>query len=178
MDDGAPLALIGVGNRLRGDDGAGLLVAEGVRRRLAGGGFAVLEQPGEAIGLIEQWEPFSGVVVVDAVRSGAPAGTIHRIDATAGPLPAPLLAGSSTHAVGVAHAIELARAVGRLPARLVLLGIEGRSFHLGDPLSGPVAGAIPALLEAALGELEGLRRAAVTAGGAALGAPRSHRRAS
>jgi hydrogenase maturation protease len=81
-------------------------------------------------------------VLVDAIRSGAPVGTIHRVDASEHPLPAPPWGSSSTHAIGVAEAIELARALGRLPAQVIVYGIEGSHFDAGVGLSKEVQAAI------------------------------------
>ena len=114
--------LIGLGNELRGDDAAGLLVARAARGRAAG--IDVVESGGEPIDLLDSWEGFDDVVVADAVSSGAEPGTVHRIDAAAGPLPTPF-ASPSTHALGLAEAVELGRALDRLPTRLVVFGIEG-----------------------------------------------------
>ena len=72
---------------------------------------------GEPVGLIEEWTGADAVIVVDAVSSGAPPGTIHRLDPLAEPIPAALSQGS-THAFGLAETIELARALDRLPRRL------------------------------------------------------------
>ena len=133
------LLLIGLGNDARGDDAAGLEVA----RRLRGApGVHVMELGGDPLALLDAWDGASSVVVVDAVRSGAPAGTVHRLDAREAPLSAALGGASSTHAVGLADAIELARALGRLPERLVVLGIEGRRFGSGDRPSPEVVEAI------------------------------------
>jgi hydrogenase maturation protease len=41
----------------------------------------------------------------------------------------------STHAFGVAEAIELARALGQLPARFLVYGIAGKNFTAGCELS-------------------------------------------
>jgi hydrogenase maturation protease len=81
--------------------------------------------------------------VIDAVRSGAPPGTIHRLD---GDPPAAMRLGS-THAIGLAEAIELGRALDRLPAHLELYGIEGAHFETGAELSPEVARAVEALCE-------------------------------
>jgi hydrogenase maturation protease len=124
-----------VGNAWRGDDAAGLVVA----RRLGG-----LGHEGDAVGLLDAWAGAAHAVVVDAAASGAPPGTIHRFDAAA-PLPAHALR-SSTHAFGVADAVELARSLGRLPARLDVYAIEGADFTLGAGLSPPVARAVAALV--------------------------------
>ena len=52
---------------------------------------------------------------------------------------------SSTHAFGVADAVELARALGRLPGRLDVYAIEGASFAAGDRLSPAVERAVAEL---------------------------------
>jgi len=149
--------VIGVGNSLRGDDAAGLEVARALRAAAdPAAGFTVREHEGETLALLDAWQDARAALVVDAVSSGAPAGTIHRADATSEPLPARLHGSTSTHAVGLADTVELARALGRLPARIVLFGVEGRRFASGSALSGPVADAIPRLVEAVLAEARAL----------------------
>ena len=98
------------------------------------------------MGLIEEWTGADAVIIVDAVSSGAPAGTIHRLDPLSEPIPAALSQGS-THAFGLAETIELARALDRLPARLLVYGIEGERFEAGDELSPPVSAAVDAVRE-------------------------------
>jgi hydrogenase maturation protease len=131
--------VIGVGNAWRGDDAAGLAVARRLRE-LAPNGMEVREHEGEATGLVEAWTGADHVVVVDAAASGAPAGTLRRFDAGARPLPARVL--SSTHAFGVPDAVELARALGRLPPRIEVCAIEGADFAAGATLTPAVARAV------------------------------------
>ncbi|HVC84961.1 MAG TPA: hydrogenase maturation protease [Solirubrobacteraceae bacterium] len=145
------LRLIGVGNRWRGDDAAGLVVAAGVRARLRGG-IAVIEDRCEPLELIEACEGAQAAWLVDAVCSGAPPGTLHRFDAAERALPAGLFR-VSTHRLGVADALELARALGRLPPRVVVYGIEGSRFAPGRPLSPAVAAAAERLAGALSTEL-------------------------
>jgi hydrogenase maturation protease len=150
--------VIGFGNELRRDDGAGIAV---VRRLAAGGlpdGVVVGEEHGEPIGLVERWRTCEAVVLVDTVRSGAAPGTVRRIDASAGPLPGELRRPASTHAIGLAAAIELARALDRVPRRLIVHAVEGRRFDMGATLSPEVAAAVPALTAAVLGEARAFRR--------------------
>jgi hydrogenase maturation protease len=143
--------LIGVGNRYRGDDAAGVLVARRVREA-APAGVEVLEEEGELSDLLDAWKEVGQVVLVDAVYSGAAPGTIHRFEAEAGPLPAQLFR-FSTHAFSVAEAIELARALGQLPPRLTVYGIEGSEFTAGAPLTPAVEAALGELVARALEEL-------------------------
>ena len=145
------MKLIGVGNRWRGDDGAGLLVAAAVGARRPAG-VEVVEHAGEPIELIEACDGAAAVWIVDAVCSGGTPGTVYRIDAAAGPLPSALFA-VSTHALGLADAIELARALGRLPAQVSVYGIEASRFEPGAPPSPPVALAAEQLADALVAEL-------------------------
>ena len=133
------VCVVGLGQAGRGDDGVGPAVARLVAG-LAGGGVTVLEQQDPA-GLLDAWAGARMVVVTDAVRSGRPPGTVQVLHACHGPLPVRTGAGG-THVFGLAEVIELARALGRLPAELVIVGVEAEHFRLGEPLSPPVAAAV------------------------------------
>ena len=129
--------VVGIGNAWRGDDGAGLEVA----RRLSERGVRALAREGDPSGLLDLWDGEPEVILVDAVRSGAAPGTVARFDAAAAPLPAHVARGS-THHFSIADAVELGRALGRLPARLELYAIEGEQFDAGSGLSAPVRRAV------------------------------------
>jgi hydrogenase maturation protease len=129
--------VLGVGNCDRGDDAAGPAVARALRGRLPGG-VAVIEGSGEATALIAHMDGAATAFLVDACVSGAPPGTVHRIDASAVPVPE-RLRGLTTHGFGVAAAVELARAIGQLPPRCIIYAIEGAGFETGAPLSPAAA---------------------------------------
>lgn len=150
---GRLLALIGVGNRFRRDDGAGLEVAR--RLRLADpAGVTILEREGEPASLLEAWSHADEALVVDGVSSGAEPGTVHRFEVSGDPLPAELFR-PSTHALGVAEAVELARELDRLPDRLVVYGIEGENFEVGEGLTPVVEAAVAKLVTELHRELGG-----------------------
>ncbi len=133
------LRVIGVGNPWRCDDAVGLAVA----RELAGTlpeGVEVLEREGEPASLIDTWDGAECVWLADAISSGAVAGTVRRLDASEEELPAEMFR-TSTHHLGLAEAVELARALGRLPQSLVVYGIEGAAFDIGDELTPEVRAA-------------------------------------
>jgi hydrogenase maturation protease len=132
--------VIGVGNRLRGDDAAGLRVVECLRGSLPAG-VELLEHESEPTVLIEAWDGEDCVWLVDSVSSGAAPGTIHRIDVGREELSAELFR-SSTHHFGLAETVELARAVGRLPTRMVVYGIEGQEFGLREGVTASVRRAV------------------------------------
>ena len=124
-----------VGNRDRGDDAAAVLVAE----RLQQLGINAEVYAGDPLAIMERWNPADDVIVVDAMVTGARVGSVQVFEV---PLPSQFLGtGSSTHGVGVAEAIRLAHAMGRLPRRLRVYGIEGKQFQQGTEISSEVKSA-------------------------------------
>jgi hydrogenase maturation protease len=128
-------------------------VGPAVAERLRAAGAPVLDCGDEPTRLLDLWDGLDAIVVVDAVRSGAPAGTVHRVDAGGGPLPRDLGL-ASTHAMGIADALELGRALGRAPRRVVVLGIEGVSYGMGEEMTPAVAAELDGLVVSVLRELE------------------------
>ena len=145
----APVVVIGVGNTLRADDAAGVLVARRLNPRP---GVEICEQSGEATALLEALRGRAAALIVDAA-AGVEPGRLHRLDAVAEPLPQGLF-GCSTHGFGVPEGIELARALGALPPVCVVYAIEGERFETGAPMSEAVACALPALAEDITREIE------------------------
>jgi hydrogenase maturation protease len=132
--------VIGIGVDERSDDGCGRLVAEALSDALPPA-VAIHSTLGEAAELIDLWSGASCAVVIDAVRTGSAPGTLLRFDASDEPLPAAIRR-SSTHDMGLHEAIELSRALGTLPARLIVIGIEGTVFAHGTVRSEPVRRAV------------------------------------
>jgi hydrogenase maturation protease len=143
MTPGRPACLvIGLGNAYRQDDGAGLAVAARLRAA-ARPGVAVMELPGEPIGLLDAWAGAELVYLVDAVSAGGRAGTVYRIDLHPGAGLAPGPFGHrGTHAFSLADVVGLGRALGGLPPRLIAYGIEGAAFAAGTGLSRPARRAV------------------------------------
>jgi hydrogenase maturation protease len=123
--------IIGIGNPLRSDDGIGRYI---VRRMRQFAGVEIIESAGEGCDVIELWNDQDYVILVDAVSSGNKPGTIHRFDARAGQIPSGLFR-CSTHTFGAAEAIELARALGKMPEQLIVYGVECEKFDYGESIS-------------------------------------------
>lgn len=143
---------------MRHDDGAGIEVARSLLDRPHRAGIEVCETQGEPVGLLEAWRAHDAVVLVDAMRSGARLGTIRRLDASHEPLPAQLRRSSSTHAFALDEAIELGRALGWLPRRVIVYAVEGRIFEAGVGLSDELDSVMAALTDAVLREASELAR--------------------
>lgn len=161
--------VIGVGNPFRQDDGAGHAVADLVTAALArrptdptGEGsdvpVRVLLLDGEPSRLIDAWAGASVAIVIDAVSSGVPPGSVQRIEVevdarAADPRLQARTSAGSTHSAGVAEAVALGRALARLPDRLVVYAIEGADFAEGPGLSREVDDALADAASRVLAEL-------------------------
>jgi len=151
--------VVGVGNEDRGDDGLGPLAArlladtfaprvEGHAGARARGGPAhdveVVTWSGDPMGLLDRWDGFDRLVLIDAVVAGGEPGTTRRYGPDA---PFAEGAGASTHGFGLAAALALGRALGRLPERVEVWGVEAVEFGAGAPLTPAVAHAVLALVD-------------------------------
>lgn len=145
--------MVGIGNADRGDDAAGRAVLEQLRGRVPAG-VEVVQSDAEVTTLLAGLPGSRIAVIVDACRSGAPAGTVHRFDVSEGPLPE-VRVGLSTHSAGLGDAIELARALGELPGRFIVYAIEGQAFGPGAGLSAAVAAVIGSVADRVLLDLAG-----------------------
>lgn len=156
----ATVRIIGVGSPY-GEDWLGWELAERLRDSPALAAWSdrvrvsLHDRPGAA--LVQAWAGAGLVVVLDAVRSGAAPGTVHRFDAAAlGAAPRAL----STHGFGVADAVRLAAALDALPGQWRFYGIEADTASTGAGLSEAVHAAIPALVS----EIEAAVAAYLTGG--------------
>lgn len=143
--------VIGIGNAARGDDAAGRSAVRLLHGKVPQD-VAVEEHDGEATALLAALADTSIAFLIDACASEAPAGSIHRFDVGAGETPradSPV----SSHGLGLAEALSLARALGQLPARCIVYAIEGQSFETGAGLSPSVTKAIGEVVRRVLIEL-------------------------
>ena len=145
--------VIGIGNPDRGDDAVGRTVARALCSNVPAE-VRVAEQDGEAMALLEELRTAQRVWLIDAARSGAPPGTIHRIDCSAADAVVPR-GSCSTHGFGLAEAVALARVLDCLPERCIVYAIEAADFTTGAALSPAVAAATHAVAAAILRECAG-----------------------
>ncbi len=163
------LHIIGVGSPF-GDDRLGWTVAEQLRNssylkarqpgRIA---VSILDRPG--VMLLAHWDGTDDVIVIDAMRSRCARGTWRRLAVDDLAFSPPV----TSHGFGVAGALELARALGHLPRRLCLYGIEMDDSWAGPGLSPAVAAAVPTLVREV--EAEIARRFVIFPSGRKAGVP-------
>jgi hydrogenase maturation protease len=140
-----------VGNVLRGDDGFGRAVEQ---RLLADGplppGVDLIETGIGGMGIVHQlMRGYDALIVVDAVDRGAAPGTLFVLepevpDPAALPVDAWRERFANLHLAEPARVFLLARALGVLPERVLLVGCQPRACEeFGQRLSPPVAAAVP-----------------------------------
>lgn len=139
------LMVIGIGNESRADDGVGLYIAERLEQRYRGG-IKVLKHRGGTTNLIHEWEGFDKVIICDAVHSGQRAGFIYRFDYPKDEFPEEIFR-FSTHTFSLGQVLELAKLLNHLPKEVIIYGIEGKFFTVGDRLSPEVQESVSEVIE-------------------------------
>ena len=146
--------IVGIGNDFRGDDGAGLAVAR-ILKGLSSPEIEVFELNGEVTRVLDHLHEFDAAFFIDAVQPRQSPGTIYRFDASQEPLPG-LHNHRSTHGINLGSLVELARAQGILPHRMIVYGIEAASSEHGASLTQEVDAAVRKTVIAVQDELKTL----------------------
>ncbi len=158
--------VIGLGNPILGDDGVGWRVAEDVARRIGSSkpdnGAGAVEVECFALGglsLMERMVGYKHAVVVDAITTGAPAGTVRALSLDElGALPdSAYVHATAVHDTSLPNALRLGREIGApLPERVDVVGIEAASlYEFSEQLTPAVAGAVPIAVEHVLALVSG-----------------------
>lgn len=168
------ICVVGVGDVYASDDAVGPQIVRRLRRKrfaklrtgfdeglrsagVTGSGtveFVTMRQAG--VELLDRIDRCDVLFLADAVSSGAPAGTVYREQWRPNVLASRGVDRASSHGFGVRELLDLAAALGRLPARVVLWGIEIASTEPKEGLSPAVADAVPAIVARLEHELEEL----------------------
>ncbi|MCA9675476.1 MAG: hydrogenase maturation protease [Kofleriaceae bacterium] len=160
--DRIPLLVLGLGNVLCEDDGAGVAALHQLHREWdLPDGVLALDGGTLGLALLPLVERAEIVVLVDAIRGDGPPGTRLRIEG-ADVAPA-VYERLSPHQIGVADLLGGAALLGRYPATVVLLGVVPASTDLGLGCTPDVAAAIPGLVDDVVAELAALGRPATRA---------------
>jgi hydrogenase maturation protease len=134
--------ILGVGNTLLSDDGAGVHVATQLREAGVDEAVRVLDAGTLGFALLPEVQDCAALIILDAAREGLAPGTVtvregEAMDAFV------CRRGRSVHEVGVADLLAMARLSGRLPAQRALVGIEPAAVEWGVACTAPVAEALP-----------------------------------
>ena len=133
--------VVGVGNVLRGDDGAGVEVVRCLRVR--GNLTAELIDAGSVpenyLGPITRSRP-ALVIIIDAADMGCPPGTVREVDSETADWPA-----FSTHSASLTPLVEFVRS--ECDARVRVIGVQPHTRELGAHMSPAVIAAVNRVVE-------------------------------
>lgn len=140
------LVVVGIGQALRGDDGAGLAAVKAWQQsypestRRSNVRVEMAELPGT--GLLALLEGAQAAILVDAVRSGATPGMVHSLSEA--DLAYPIASSASAHGWGVAETLALGRQLipEQMPESIQVIGIEAGDVGMGEGLSSAVSAAL------------------------------------
>ncbi len=143
------VAVVGVGNILMGDEGAGIEVARELEKRVRN--VEIIDAGTAFFALVSEMDRFDKLIIVDAARGGKEPGTVYRfrLEDVRSTQPA-----VSLHDVGVVEALKLESLTGRIPEEVVFYGIEPCKVELSMGLSEVVRKKISYTAEAIVRELE------------------------
>ena len=156
--------VLGLGNPLRGDDGAGCRVIEELMRRELPPGVELLDGGAIGLGLLDLLEGRERVILVDAAEMGRRPGEFVRFT----PDDVSLVSrpdSFSFHHAGLSEALALAGALGRPLPEMVIFGVQPQKVGWGEGLSLAVETALPALADAVIEEVNDPPAGSEPAGG-------------
>ncbi len=144
--------MLGLGNRLRRDEGLGVCALERLYQRyvlpsgvqLVDGGVLGLE-------LLAYVESARRLLVLDAALTEGEPGSLLRLKDDE--VPAYFGVRASPHEIGLPDLLAAARLRGRSPESIVLLGMQPETIELGWGLTPVVASRLDHLIEAAVDQL-------------------------
>jgi len=134
------------------DDGVGVRVVQYLASRYAfPAGVTVLDGGTLGLDLLPFLEGLTHLLIVDAMATGGPPGTIVRL--TGDDIPIAFETKLSPHQMGLKDLLAVSLLQGNTPPETVLLGVQPESIQLGMDLSPPVEATLQTLVEMALREL-------------------------
>jgi len=146
--------IIGLGNTVLSDDGAGIYVARELKERL-GSSFDVIEAELAGLDLMEMMRGYDRAVIIDAIKlDGEEPGTVFKLTIDDIRI-TPRLA--SCHDIDLVTALELGKRLGlKMPDQVTIYAVQGKDvLTLNEGCTEPVEKVIPELVDEIAGTLIG-----------------------
>lgn len=139
------ILVLGVGNVLLSDEGIGVRTVEALSERFSlPPEVEVLDGGTAGMDLLDIIAGRSHVIIVDAVRTGAPPGTVIRLEGDA--VPAFFRNKISPHQLGLSDVLAALKIMDLSPASISVIGVEPETLELGLDLSPLMAGRLDHLV--------------------------------
>jgi hydrogenase maturation protease len=146
--------VLGIGNILLGDDGAGVRLVERLRSVLGAEAATFIDGGTIGFALLSYLEVTDSMLVVDAAQLDTTPGTTAMFEGVAMDLLLTSARRRTVHEVGLMDLLDMARLQGCLPARRALLCIQPARIEWSEALSPPVEAALGGAMDQARTLLE------------------------
>lgn len=144
--------VLGIGNLLLQDEGAGVAALEEFGRKYeVPEGVELLDGGTSGIELLQHIQGRDRLIILDVVKMGKPAGTVVRMEGEA--VPALFRKKISPHQLGLSDLLATAQLTGSMPRDVVLVGIEPKSLETGLTVSDEVGRNLEAMADMVAREL-------------------------
>jgi hydrogenase maturation protease len=156
------ILVLGIGNLVMTDDGIGVRVVQSIEERFRfPDQVTVLDGGTLGLDLLPRIEVAERLLIVDALDTGAPPGTLVRLSGAQ--IPQALETRLSPHQIGLQELLSVASLLGHSPGETVLWGVQPESIQLALRLSASVAEQLEPLVGKVLEELAawGVRPSAI-----------------
>lgn len=131
------MKIIAVGNSLYGDDGIGAAVLEEVRAGKSFPAAELLDMKTDALAMIDHFDSEGLHIIVDAVKMGKSPGTVVSFS----PDDVDMVMQwdqLSLHGFGLAETFAMAKQIGKLPEKTIVIGVEPEQIDINNGLSAAV----------------------------------------
>ncbi len=145
------IVVIGLGNVFMKDDGVGIQVARELKQHDLGKGVLVYDYQEMDLSLLRYFQGASKVVVVDALKSGKPPGTISKYSIAT--REGPLLQLPSLHGLQLYDMFDLANQAGLLSCPVIIVGVEPKDCSVGEEMTEELMDALPRAVDEVIKEL-------------------------
>ena len=145
--------ILGLGNSILSDDGAGIKVAQQIREKIKNPQITVVETNETGLGLLDAITGYDKVIIIDAIQTkGGKAGQVYRLEPENFSLAKHL---SSFHQVNLISALELGKMLNlAMPQRITIFAVEAKDVtNFSEKCTPDVERAIPEVVKMVLCEL-------------------------
>ncbi len=142
--------IMGIGNILLRDEGVGVRVIEAMEKLDLPDDVELIDAGTAGADLVDIVADRPKLIVVDAVKTDSPPGTVFRMteqDLMPSEVPA-----ASLHELGLLDALHMTRHLGCSPAEVVIFGIQPETIKCGMELSDRIAAVVPKVIELVMAE--------------------------
>lgn len=151
----SPVLVLGMGNLLLEDEGLGVRALEILQKRYEiPPEVELLDGGTTGMGLLDDISGREHLIVLDAVQTGDPPGTLVRL--AGDDVPVYFSMRISPHQLGLSDVLATLELSGEKPAEVVVLGLVPQSLEMSLELSELINGKLGDLVGAAVRELERL----------------------